>query len=184
MAGLPRIVRGMLGTGLTFAVAAGALTSAVGVFAMVVGEATWVSVAETAGRISVASFILGVAFAALLALSARSRRLARLSIGRFAALGAGAGLLYFAFISTNGIGVWTPRVALLNFVLLVGLGGGLAAATLALARFGQRRSEGADALDPDDALSAGEASAALGAGRGALDEVAPARTRNPAAPRV
>jgi hypothetical protein len=51
-------------------------------------------------------------------------------------LGACAGLVYFGLISINGIGRWSLTTAIVNFVVLTGIGSGGAAGTLILARRG------------------------------------------------
>jgi hypothetical protein len=124
----------MFGTGLTFGVGVGALATLVGSIAVLIGGGSFLQVLRTAGRFSVAGFLLGIGFSAILAITARRWSLAKLSIPRAALLGAGAGLIYFALISINGIGHWSLSTAILNFVLLTGLGGGSAAATLMVAR--------------------------------------------------
>jgi hypothetical protein len=89
---------------------------------------------QSVARVSVVSFILGVAFSGLLALIARGRTLEKLSLALVSAIGAGGGLSYFLFLALNGGRNWTPRVALLNFVLLLVMGAGSAAGTLLVAR--------------------------------------------------
>jgi hypothetical protein len=129
-----RIARGMFGTGITFAVGVGAVSSLVGVTAMLFGELTLIELAQSVVRMSVVSFILGVAFSGLLALIARGRSLEKLSLPLVTALGAAGGLSYWLFLAMNGGRTWEPRVALLNFVLLVVMGSGAAAGTLLVAR--------------------------------------------------
>src|SRR5689334_13822434 len=97
----------MVGTGLTFAVGVGSIATIIGSIAALVGGGSFREVFRIAGRLSVAAFLLGIGFSAILAIAARSRRLANLSIPRFALLGAGAGLVYFALISINGVGHWS-----------------------------------------------------------------------------
>ena len=141
----------MFGTGLTFAIGVGSLATIVGSVAVLIGGGSFREVFRIAGRLSVAAFLLGIGFSAILAIIARSRRLAQLSIPRFASLGAVAGLIYFALISINGVGHWSLSTAIANFVLLTGLGGGAAAATLMVARRGRK------ALGPrDEPQSLGE----------------------------
>ena len=125
----------MVGTGLTFAVGVGGLVSIVGLVAVVRGRATVFEVMGTAGRFGVASFILGMAFAGLLAAVARTRFFSRLSLRFATALGVGVGLLYWTALAVSGAWQkWTPGLALWNFVLLVEMGGGAAAATILIAR--------------------------------------------------
>jgi len=148
----------MVGTGLTFAVGVGAVTSLVGAFAWLRGRATPVEVLQVAGRFSVASFLLGVAFGGILALTARGRRFNKLSLPLVASLGAGAGFLYWTFLASTGGRTWSFRIALLNFVVLTVMGGTSAVATLLIAR---RARSG---------LQSGEQVQSLGAGD---EEIAP-----------
>jgi hypothetical protein len=129
-----RVVRGMIGTGFTFAVGVGLATAAVAGVAWMRGLASAADVLRAAGRFSVAAFLLGVGFSGVLALVARRGWFKRLSVPLTAALGAGVGVVYFALISINGIHSWTPRLALGNFVVLTVMGAGAAVATLLIAR--------------------------------------------------
>lgn len=133
MAGWKKIVRGMIGTGLTFGVGIGGATLLFGLAAMVFGTATFDDL-RFAAKMGVVGTIVGVGFSGILALSARSKRFTNISIPRFALLGAGAGLVYFLIIAMNAYRVWTPSVALLNFTLLTLMGGGAAAATALVAK--------------------------------------------------
>jgi hypothetical protein len=138
MTALPRVLRAMIGTGLTFGIAVGAIVTAVGTVATLFGKASFLGSLRIAGRMSVASFILGIIFSAILAGLARSRRFGAISIGRFALLGVGAGLVYFGALSINAAHVWSVGDAIRNLVILTVLGGGSAAGTLALARRGSQ----------------------------------------------
>lgn len=129
-----RIARGMFGTGVTFAVGVGGVSSLVGVAAMVFGEASLIDVVQSVARLTVVSFILGVAFSGLLALIARGRSADKLSLPLVTALGGAGGLSYWVFLAMNGGRNWEPRAALLNFVLLLVMGSGAAAGTLLVAR--------------------------------------------------
>jgi hypothetical protein len=129
-----RIVRGMVGTGLTFAAGVGGIVSIFGVVALLRGRATVVEVLGTVGRFSVAGFVLGVGFAGVLVVGARTGLFKKLSLRVGTSLGVGAGLLYWLALAATGGRVWSPRLAVLNFVLLVVMGGGLAAATVLIAR--------------------------------------------------
>ena len=129
-----RIVRGMVGTGLTFAAGVGGVVSFFGAVAWLRGRATGVEVLETVGRFSVAGFVLGVGFASVLVIAARTGLFKRLSLRVGTSLGVGAGLLYWLVLATTGGRSWSPRLAILNLVLLVVMGGGLAAATVLIAR--------------------------------------------------
>lgn len=137
MAGWPRIVRAMIATGLTFAAGVGAASSIVGLILVGVGAGSFDDFRMVA-KLSVVAFLVGVAFSGFLAITARSRRFAELSVPRFAALGAGAGLLYFLFIGISGaFSHWSHANAIGNLVILTLLGGGSATGTLMLARRGR-----------------------------------------------
>ncbi len=138
MAGWPRRIRAMLGTGVTFAAGVTVVGSIVAAVVMLAGEGSFHETFGMVGRFAVVSFVLGVAFSALLALTARSRRLAELSVPRFAALGGGAGLLYFLLLALNAYARWSVSDAIANLVILTVLGSGSATAILLLARRGGR----------------------------------------------
>src|SRR5262245_5569152 len=140
-----RVVRGMVGTGLTFSAGCGAVVSIVGAISWLRGRATARYVLETVGQFSVASFVLGVGFAGVVAIGARTGLFKKLSLRLGTALGVGAGLLYWLALAMTGGRSWTPRLAILNFVLLVVIGGVSAAATLIIAR------KTGSALEPADA---------------------------------
>jgi hypothetical protein len=127
----------MLGTGLAFAVGVGALATVAGLVATMFGNGSLVGTLRFAGRLSVASFLLGLIFSAILATISRRRRLGEISIMKFAALGADAGLVYFGAISLNAYRVWSVGDAVRNLVVLTVLGAGAAAGTLAFARWGR-----------------------------------------------
>lgn len=134
----------MIGTGLTFAVGVGLLGTVVGAGALLLGEVTGTEMVQMVGRVSVVSFIVGVAFSGVLALVARGRTFERLSLGLVTALGAGVGLLYFGAISISGSRVWTLADALGNLAVLLTMGGGLAGGTLLLARRAGKALSGRD----------------------------------------
>jgi hypothetical protein len=173
-----RVIRGMIGTGLTF-------TAAVGVVGMLFGVPVWLfneisgrELMEIVGRCAVVAFPVGVAFSGALALTARGRTLEKLSLPRVAALGAGAGLLYFALIGVNAAGRWSVADTLANLAILTLLGGGSATAILLLARrAGRARADRSPSLgdsfpEVSPALGrtgAGGLGAAVGAGDGSLD---------------
>jgi len=129
-----RVVRGMIGTGLTFAVGVGAVVGAIGTALWIAGGPPFVEVLRTVGKFYVVSFLPGVAFSGVLAIAARGRQFSKLSLRLVGSLGAGAGLLYFLFLAMNGGRNWTPRLALLNFVLLIVIGSGAALGMLLIAR--------------------------------------------------
>jgi hypothetical protein len=140
-----RVIRGMIGLGLTFA-------AGVGVVASVVAGLVWLLPGTDGGpemiRIVVASsiwaFAIGVAFSGVLAITARGRSFDKLSLPRFAALGVGVGLLLFGVLATNAWQAWSVSTAIANATIFVLLGGGSATASLLLAR------RAAPALEPGD----------------------------------
>lgn len=134
MARLARIIRATIATGLTFAVGVGAVSSAIGVIVALLGELSVRELFQMSGKLAVVAFLLGVAFSGMLVITSRIRRLAELSLPRFAALGAGAGLLYFLLIAINARHVWSLANAMGNLAFLTILGGTSATATLLLAR--------------------------------------------------
>ena len=130
-----KILRGMLGTGLAFAIAGPLIVLLIGAFFMVFGNASLQSVLFTAARGSVVSFVIGLAFSAVLALAARGRLFEKLSLRLFSALGGGVGLLAWTAMGITGaFNVWTLNDAVVNLILLTGVGTGAAAATLLVAR--------------------------------------------------
>ena len=148
-----RVIRGMIGTGLTFAAGVGVMGSLLGLVGLLLGQLSWDDLRFVA-RLSVVAFIVGVGFSGVLAIAARGRTFDRLSLPFVTALGAGGGFLYFLFIAAaNGARVWSVRAAIANLTILTLLGGGSAAATLILARRAGR------------ALRSGEESPSLGGGR-------------------
>ncbi len=130
-----RVIRGMIGTGLTFATGVGVASSVLGLAGLAIGELSGRELVQMVGKFSVVAFIVGVAFSSVLALVARGRSFDRLSLRYVTALGAGGGMLYFVFIAAmNGARVWTASAAVLNFAVLVLLGAGAAAGMLLVAR--------------------------------------------------
>jgi hypothetical protein len=130
-----RIIRGMIGTGLTFAAGVGVVGSIIGLVGLLVGELSVPQLIRNVGRMSVVAFLVGVVFSGALAIAARSRRFDRLSLRFVTGLGAAGGLLYFLFVAAmNGARVWSAADAFRNLAILVFLGGGSAAGTLILAR--------------------------------------------------
>jgi hypothetical protein len=148
-----RVIRGMIGTGLTFAAGVGGAASIVGVFLWLGGGITGRELMEIAGKFSVVAFLLGVAFSAVLAVTARGRLFSRLSLRLVGGLGAGAGLLYWVFLAMNGGRNWSARNAIGNFVLLILMGAGSAAATFMIAR---RASSAPETGDELHSLGAGD----------------------------
>ena len=131
-----RVIRGMLGVGLTFAAGVGVVAS------VMVALPTWLLLGADAGRemlgmvvrASVWAFPVGVAFSGVLALTARGLSFDKLSLPRFAAIGAGGGLLLFGVLAANAWQAWSVMDAIANAAIFVVLGGGSATATLMIAR--------------------------------------------------
>jgi hypothetical protein len=146
-----RIVRGMVGTGLTFAVGVGVAATVIGAAFWAGGAVTGREVAQIAGKSAVVAFLLGVAFSGVLAVAARGRQFSKLSLRLVGSVGAGAGLLYFLFLAMNGGRSWSPRDAIGNLVLLTAMGTVSACGTLLIAR------RAGAALRPGDAMHGLEA---------------------------
>ncbi|NNG15925.1 MAG: hypothetical protein HKM89_05530 [Gemmatimonadales bacterium] len=130
-----RVIRGMIGMGLTF-------SAGVGVVASIIAVLPWLLLGGDSGRVmirmvvasSIWAFPIGVAFSGVMAITARGRTFDKLSLPRFAALGAGAGLLLFGVLALNAWHAWSVADAIANGTIFVLLGGGSATATLMLAR--------------------------------------------------
>lgn len=128
-----RILRGMIGMGLTFAAGVGTIMTLIAAFAwlflgagddmgiLVVGSTVW-------------AFAIGVAFSGALALVARDLSFEKLSLPKVAALGAGGGLLMFGVLALNAWSAWSPDTAIANAALFTFLGSGSATASLLIAR--------------------------------------------------
>ena len=151
-----RLVRGMLGTGVAFAVAGPAIVATNGLGFWLFGGASLGGVAFTAARSSVVSFVIGVLFSGILALAARGRGFEKLSLKLFTALGGGVGFAAFMAMGLSGaFGAWSFNTGLLNFVLLTSIGAGAAGATLVVAR---RAMPAVDSGDERVSLGEGAAS--------------------------
>ncbi|HCT59200.1 MAG TPA: hypothetical protein DGD08_18520 [Gemmatimonas aurantiaca] len=138
----------MIGTGLTFAGGLGGLAGAAALLGWAVGELTVFEIGQVTVRVSVVSFILGVAFSGALALVARRQSFASLSVPLVASMGGVAGLLYYLFcLVMAGYRAWDVSAAIGNFVLLVTLGACAAVATLLVAR--QARASADEDTMPD-----------------------------------
>ncbi len=130
-----RVIRGMIGMGLTF-------SAGVGVVASMIAVLPWLLLGGDSGRemirmviaSSIWAFPIGVAFSGVMAITARGRPFDKLSLPHFAALGAGAGLLLFGVLAVNAWDSWSVTTAIANATIFVLLGGGSATATLVLAR--------------------------------------------------
>ena len=131
-----RVIRGMIGTGLTFAAGVGVVASLIAglVWLLPVGENNGLEMIRMVIASSIWAFPIGVAFSGLLAITARGRSFDKLSLPRFAALGSGVGLLFFGVLATNAWHAWSVPTAIANATIFVLLGGGSATATLLLAR--------------------------------------------------
>lgn len=150
-----RVVRGMIGTGLTFAAGVGGVATLIaGVVSLFVDDFPLRAVFAIGGRMAVVSFILGVAFSGALALASRLRKF-DLSIKRMALFGAGAGALFYVTIGVNGaFNAWNLRDAIANFALLTAMGGGAATAVALLARRAK-----SSPSESDETLEIGEGAA-------------------------
>lgn len=134
-----RVIRGMIGTGLTFAMGVGVVGSLLGLVALLLGQAS-VDDLRMVAKLSVVAFIVGVEFSGVLALAARGRTFDKLSLRYVTALGAGGGFLYFLFIAAmNGARVWSVWNAIGNLTILTLLGAGSAAGMLILALKAKQR---------------------------------------------
>lgn len=146
-----KVVRGMLGMGLTFSAGVGLLaTTVAGLVWLIPGIGGDVEVFRLAAASAVWAFPIGLAFSGAMALGAGGRRFADLSVPRFAALGGGAGLLLFGALAANAWSAWSVETAIANAVILVGLGSGSATATLLMARRARPQLEAGD--EPDREL--------------------------------
>jgi len=134
-----RVLRGMVGIGLTF-------SAGVGVVGSMLAVLSWLlfgwdpEMARLVVASSVFAFPMGVAVSGVVAITSRGGSFDKLSLPRFAALGAGAGLLLSGVLGVTLFDSWT----LVNATILVLLGAGSATASLMLARRGDR------ALEPGD----------------------------------
>ncbi len=128
-----RVIRGMIGTGLVFA-------AGVGVVASIIAALVWLLLGgdREMFRMVIASsiwaFPIGVAFSGVLAITARGRSFDKLSLPRFAALGAGGGLLLFGVLALNAWQAWSVSTAIAHLTIFILLGGGSDTATLMIAR--------------------------------------------------
>jgi hypothetical protein len=130
-----RVLRGMIGTGLTFSVGVGVVASMIaGLVWLLPGGEGGLEMIRLVVASSIWAFPIGVVFSGALAITARGVSFDKLSLPRFAALGAGGGLLLFGLLATNAWQAWSVSTALVNATIFVLLGGGSATATLLLAR--------------------------------------------------
>jgi hypothetical protein len=148
-----RVIRGMIGTGLTFSAGVGVVASMVaGLVWLLPGGEGGIEMIRLVFASSLWAFPIGVAFSGFLAITAHGRSFDKLSLPRFAALGAGVGLLFFGLLAINAWDAWSVATAITNATIFVVLGGGSATATLMLAR------------RAGPALKSGDESRGLGAG--------------------
>ncbi len=130
-----RVIRGMIGMGLTFSAGVAVIASAIaGLVWLLPGSDGGLEMLRVVVASSIWAFPIGIAFSGVMALTARGRPFDELSLPRFAALGAGAGLLLFGVLALNAWDSWSTTAALVNATIFVLLGGGSATATLMLAR--------------------------------------------------
>lgn len=130
-----RILRGMAGIGLTFSAGVGVVGSVIaGLGWLLAGGEGGLGMLQMVVASSLWAFPVGVAFSGFTALTARGRSFDQLSLPRFAAVGAGAGLLLFGTLALNAWDAWSPGTALLNAMVFAVLGGGSATVSLLLAR--------------------------------------------------
>lgn len=140
-----RVIRGMIGMGLTFAAGVGVVASMISVpIWLLLGSDSGIDMIVMVIKSSIWAFPIGVAFSGVLAITGRGRPFDKLSLPHFAALGAGVGLLAFMALGVNARHAWSVADAIVNAVILVLLGGGSATASLMLARRADR------ALKPGD----------------------------------
>jgi hypothetical protein len=131
-----RVLRGMIGTGLTFALGVGVVAT------MIVVLPTWLLLGGDSGldmlvmaiKSSIWALPIGIVASGILALTARDVPFHKLSLPRFAALGVGGGLLLFGALAANAWQAWSVSDALANLLVLTVLGGVSATATLMIAR--------------------------------------------------
>lgn len=129
-----RVIRGMLGMGLTFSVGAGLLSSVIGLIPLLLSRVTPMELLIPVVGSALWAFPVGVAFSGVIALTAGGRAFERLSLPRFAATGIGAGLVAFGFLGLNAWDAWSTADAIANAAILMGLGGTSATVSLLLAR--------------------------------------------------
>ena len=148
-------IRGVLGTGLTWAAAWSVVGTIIRSVAAVIAGGT---VAAPSGSLvtgvvvllvtfGVMGFIGGVAFSAVLGIAEGRRRFDQMSLPRFAAWGAGGGLLLSMLMFTAGSGFQMALGELIILGILPLLGAGSAAGSLALARRADPLLESGEGID-------------------------------------
>lgn len=132
-----QIVRAMMVTGLTFSAGVGLVATVLaGIALLLPGPADVRELARLVTALAAWAFPVGVAFSGVTAVLFRNVRFEELSVPRFAALGAGAGLLLYGGLAAMAWDVWTVEAAVANALIFVGLGAGSATASLLIARRG------------------------------------------------
>ena len=148
-----RVIRGMIGMGLTFSAGVGVVASTIaGLFWLLPGVEGGPEMVRMVVASAIWAFPVGVAFSGFLAITARNRSFDKLSLPRFAALGAGGGLLLFGVLAANAWQAWSLQSALVNLTIFLLLGSGSATATLLIARRARPALESGDetrSLAPD-----------------------------------
>ena len=130
-----RVIRGMIGVGLTFSAGVGVVASTIaGLVWLLRGSEVGLEMIPLVIGSSMWAFPIGVAFSGFVAMSARGRPFDKLSLPRFSALGAGGGLLLFGVIAANAYDAWSVSTALANLTIFLLLGSGSATGALLLAR--------------------------------------------------
>jgi hypothetical protein len=125
----------MVGMGLTFSAGVGVVASVAAIASwLFLGGGSFPELARVVVASSLWAFPIGVAFSGVVSVLARGRSFEELSLARFGALGAGAGLMLFGVLATNAWDAWSPATALGNAAIFVILGGGSAMSSLLLAR--------------------------------------------------
>ena len=113
MARWKRVLRGMLGMGLTFSAGAGiAAAIVVGVLGIIFGFGREMLIIVVGSAIW--AFLIGVGFSGVMALTAGGTSFEKLSLPRFAALGTGVGLLCFGVLAINAWDAWSTTTAIVN----------------------------------------------------------------------
>ena len=146
--GMPRwlkVIRGMIGMGLTFSVGVGVAASMIaGLMWLIPGGFSGQELIGAVIKGSIIAFPIGVAFSGVLAITACGHPFEKLSLPQVAALGAGGGFLLFGLMAVNAWQAWSVSTAIVNGVLFTLLGSGSAAASLMLARRAGRALESGD----------------------------------------
>ena len=153
MGKLPRLIRGAVGMGLTWAAGWAIVGVLIGVTSVLLPWLPWESFFEVFDAplpaLAVPGFFGGVFFSLVLGIAGRRRRFSELSLSRFAAWGAAGGVLLSLFPAAlvavglasisgpNATGLW-PTTAMIMGPLAL-LSAGSAAGTLMLARLAEGR---------------------------------------------